>query len=75
MSPVNRRDSEQTVSTDQVDPTRRKFLLGASALSAAALLPACSKEEKKAERTAQSNAALAGPRRATDRRPRTCASA
>ncbi|MET0340306.1 MAG: CmpA/NrtA family ABC transporter substrate-binding protein [Polyangiales bacterium] len=61
MSSVKRSDSEQTVSTDEVDPTRRRFLIGASALSAAALLPACSKEEKKAEPKAASNAALSGP--------------
>ena len=61
MSPVNRSDSEQTVSTDAVDQTRRKFLLGATALSASALLPACSKEERKVESKSPSNAALSGP--------------
>jgi nitrate/nitrite transport system substrate-binding protein len=61
MNPVNRSDSEQTVSTDDVDVSRRRFLAASTAATAAALLPACSKEEKKASEPTGSQAAKSGP--------------
>ena len=60
MNQVNQSDSEQTVSTDEVDHGRRRFLAATTAVSAAALLPACSKDEKKTSDSTGSQAANAG---------------
>jgi nitrate/nitrite transport system substrate-binding protein len=61
MKPTTRSDSVQTVSSDRADLSRRRFLVTAGAgVSAAALLPGCSKEEKKTAAEQKSAAAASG---------------
>jgi nitrate/nitrite transport system substrate-binding protein len=61
MKPKTPSDSVQSVSSDRADLSRRKFLVAAGVgVSAAALLPACTKDEKKAGAPATSAAAASG---------------
>lgn len=62
MKRQDRSDLDQTLRTDDVALSRRRFIVNTGlAASAAALLPACSEDKKAPEAPKGSNAALAGP--------------
>ena len=61
MKPKTQSDEVQSVSSTRADLSRREFLVAAGVgVSATALLPACSKDEKKAEPAAKNVAAQSG---------------